>query len=204
VHQRTGRLAGALLNAALHPALAEAAHRAGADAIGLVDLGGASESEAAIDAVGVTYGTGQVLGDPSAAVQVASDVVGDRPLPDRPLPRIVARAAVDVRRLDVADAVAQVPDGVLPVVTTTWALSRLRAERRRVFLARLEEVAARRPLAWVSVEGVGVAPSVPTLGDRPASGHSIIGVAVLEGSPASPEAVGRCWSRGRWVSWSAG
>jgi len=54
------------------------------------------------------------------------------------------------------------------------------------------------------VEGVGVAPSVPTLGDRPASGHSIIGVALL-GRPALPaEAVGRCWSRGRFVSWLAG
>jgi hypothetical protein len=36
--------------------------------------------------------------------------------------------------------------------------------------------------------GVGVAPAIPTLGDRRASGHSIIG---------------RCWSRGRLLAWLA-
>ena len=58
-------------------------------------------------------------------------------------------------------------------------------------------------MAWVSVEGVGVAPAVPTLDDRPASGHSIIGLAVVAGSARHTEAVGRCWSRGRWLSWLA-
>jgi hypothetical protein len=62
-------------------------------------------------------------------------------------------------------------------------------------------------VAWVSVEGVGVAPEIPTLGDRPASGHSIIGLAVFdrhpEGTRLRTEALGRCWSRGRWLAWLA-
>jgi hypothetical protein len=33
-------------------------------------------------------------------------------------------------------------------------------------LARLDEAAAGRAVAWVSAEGVGVAPAIPTLGDR--------------------------------------
>jgi len=58
-------------------------------------------------------------------------------------------------------------------------------------------------VAWASVEGVGVAPSVPTLGDRRASGHSIIGLAELDHATLRVEAVGRCWSRGRLLAWLA-
>jgi hypothetical protein len=97
----------------------------------------------------------------------------------------------------------RVPADALPVVTTTWTLSQFPAERRVPFPRRLAEVAAGRTVAWVSVEGVGVAPTVPTLGDRPASGHSIVGVAVLDGSALSTEAVGRCWLRGRFLEWLA-
>jgi len=96
-----------------------------------------------------------------------------------------------------------VPADALPVVTTTWALSRFSPERRLRFLHRLEEAAAGRPVAWVSAEGVGVAPTIPTLGDRLASGHSIIGLAVFDRSARRAEALGRCWSRGRLLAWLA-
>ncbi|WP_206340394.1 DUF2332 domain-containing protein [Blastococcus litoris] len=116
-------------------------------------------------------------------------------------PPVIVRGEVD----DVLpEAVARVPAGALPVVTTTWALSALPREGRQRFLRRLEEVAAERPVAWVSAEGVGVAPSVPTLGDRPASGHSIVGLALLGGPAPRIEVLGRCWSRGRLLSWLAG
>jgi hypothetical protein len=55
----------------------------------------------------------------------------------------------------------------------------------------------------VSAEGVGVAPAVPTLGDRGASGHSTVGLAVVDRSSLRAEAVARCWSRGRSVAWLA-
>jgi hypothetical protein len=101
------------------------------------------------------------------------------------------------------DAIARVPARVLPVVITTWSLSRLPLEGRLRFLHRLDEAATDRPVAWVSVEGVGVAPAIPTLGDRRASGHSIIGLAVFRQSTLHAEAVGRCWSRGRLMAWLA-
>jgi hypothetical protein len=101
------------------------------------------------------------------------------------------------------DAFARVPADVLPVVTTTWALSRFTLESRLRFLHRLDGAAAGRAVAWVSAEGVGVAPSIPTLGDRRASGHSIIGLAVFDGSTLHAEAVGRCWSQGRLLAWLA-
>jgi Uncharacterized protein conserved in bacteria (DUF2332) len=63
--------------------------------------------------------------------------------------------------------------------------------------------AAGRAVAWVSAEGVGVAPTIPTLGDRRASGHSIIGLAVFDRSALRAEAIGRCWSQGRLLAWLA-
>jgi len=60
-----------------------------------------------------------------------------------------------------------------------------------------------RAVAWVSAEGVGVAPAIPALADRRASGHSIIGLAVFDRSALRAEAIGRCWSRGRFLAWLA-
>ncbi len=96
------------------------------------------------------------------------------------------------------------PAHAVPVVVTTWALSRFPPQGRLRFLRRLDESAAGRPVAWVSAEGVGVAPAIPTLGDRRASGHSIIGLALFERSALRAEAIGRCWSRGRWLAWLVG
>jgi Uncharacterized protein conserved in bacteria (DUF2332) len=111
---------------------------------------------------------------------------------------VAARICVE---RDPAGAFADVPADALPVVITTWALSRLPLEHRLRFLQRLGD--ADRPVAWVSAEGVGVAPAIPTLGDRRASGHSIIGLAMFERSVLRAEALGRCWSRGRWLEWLA-
>lgn len=101
------------------------------------------------------------------------------------------------------EAIASVPDDVLPVVITTWALSGLDLEGRLRFLQRLDEAATRRPVAWVSVEGVGVAPGMPTFGDRRASGHSIVGLGVFEHASLHATGVGRCWLRGEMLAWLA-
>ena len=233
--------------AVLYPLIAEAARRAGADRVGLIDVGRAAGLNLQADRVGITYGDGLVLGDPSSPVQVAASIVGDGPVPARSLPAVVARIGVDPDPVDVTDAdearwlragpapeqtaklaaelalaatapplllrgdpvallpdaLARVPADALPVVLTTWVLSQVPAERRRSFRRHLEEAAAGRAVAWVSAEGVGVAPDVPTFGDRPASGHSILGIAVGDRSPLHVEAVGRCWSRGRLLAWLA-
>jgi hypothetical protein len=234
--------------AVLYPAIAEAAHRVGANAVGLIDVGCSAGFNLSVDRVGITYSNGQALGDPSSPVQLTSSVVGERPVPTRALPEVVARCGVDLDPLDVTDAddarwlraclwpgqpervarleaemalaatdpplllrgdagdvlpdaFARVPTDALPVVTTTWALSHFPLESRLRFLHRLDEAAAGRPVAWVSAEGVGVAPTIPTLGDRRASGHSIIGLAVFGRSALHSGAVGRCWSQGRLLAW---
>ncbi|HKQ02975.1 MAG TPA: DUF2332 domain-containing protein [Actinomycetes bacterium] len=237
--------------AVLYPAIAEAARRVGANAVGLVDVGCSAGLNLTVDRVGITYSNGQSLGDPSSPVQQSASVVGDRPIPTRAMPEVVARVGIDLDPLDVTDAddarwlraclgpdqpeqlarldaelalaatapplllqgeavevvpdaLARVPAGALAVVTTTWALSQFPLERRLRFLHRLDDAAAGRAVAWVSVEGVGVAPTIPTLGDRRASGHSIIGVAVFDGSALHAEAIGRCWSQGRLLAWLTG
>jgi hypothetical protein len=241
--------------AVLYPAIAEAARRAGANAVGLIDVACSAGLNLNVDRVGITYSNGQshnkqALGDPSSPVQLSCSIVGGRPIPTRVMPEVVARIGVDLDPVDVTDpddarwlraclwpdqperaarleaemalaatapplllqgdavevvpdAFARVPADALPVVTTTWALSHFPLESRLRFLYRLDEAAAGRAVAWVSAEGVGVAPTIPTLGDRRASGHSIIGLAVFDRSALRAEAIGRCWSRGRLLAWLA-
>src|SRR5215211_6600972 len=236
--------------AVLYPAIVEAARRAGANAVGLIDVGCSAGLNLNVDHVGITYSNGQSLGDPASPVQLSCSIVGDRPIPTRAMPEVLARVGVDLDPVDVTDAddarwlraclwpdqpqpiarleaelalaaaapalllqgdpvevlpdaFAHVPADALPVVTTTWALSRFPLERRLRFLHRLDEAAAGRAVAWVSAEGVGVAPAIPTLGDRHASGHSILGLAVFDRAALRAEAIGRCWSQGRWLEWLA-
>jgi len=234
----------------LYPAIAEAARRVGATAVGLIDVGCSAGLNLNVDHVGITYSNGQSLGDPTSPVQMTSSVVGDRPIPTRSMPEVVARVGVDRDPVDVTDpddarwlraclwpdqperlarleveialaaaapavllqgdavevmpdAFSRMPTDALPVVTTTWALSHYPLDSRLRFLHRLDEAAAGRAVAWVSAEGVGVAPSIPTLGDRRASGHSIIGLAMFGRSVLRADALGRCWSQGRFLAWLA-
>src|SRR6266567_5569966 len=230
--------------AVLYPAIAEAARRAGANAVGLIDVGCSAGLNLHVDRVGITYSNGQSLGDPSSGVQLSSSIVGDRPLPARAMPEVVARVSVDLDPVDMTDAddarwlraclwpdqperaarleaeialaatapplllqgdavqvmpdaFARVPADALPVVTTTWALSHFPLESRLRFLHRLDQAAAGRAVAWVSAEGVGVAPAIPTVGDRRASGHSIIGLAVFGRSAPRPAAANGLGAQGR-------
>ena len=236
--------------AVLYPAIAEAARRVGANAVGLIDIGCSAGLNLNVDRVGITYSNRQSLGDLSSTVQQSASIVGDRPIPTHAMPEVVARIGIDIEPLNVTEAddarwlracvwpdqqeraarleaemalaatapplllqgdaaemmpeaFARVPAHALPVVTTTWALSHFPVESRPHFVHRLDEGAAGRPVAWVSAEGVGVAPSIPTLGDRRASGHSIIGLALFDRSAMHAEALGRCWSQGRLLSWLA-
>ncbi|WP_280414773.1 DUF2332 domain-containing protein [Nocardia carnea] len=146
--------------------------------------------------------------DPAAAQRLRDSVSPEHPehsarldadiaLTTATTPQLLRGNAIDL----LPDAIARIPADALPVVTTTWALSRFSREHRLRFLHRLDESATGRVVAWVSAEGVGVAPAIPTLGDRHASGHSIIGLAIFDGSALHTEAIGRCWSRGRMLSW---
>ena len=62
------------------------------------------ESSGCQGRVGITYSNGQSLGDPSSPVQLSSSIVGDRPIPTRAMPEVVARVGVDLDPVDVTDA----------------------------------------------------------------------------------------------------
>lgn len=232
--------------AVLRPAIAEAAHRLGAASIGLVDVGCSAGLNLQVDRVGITYSTGEILGDAGAPLPLTCALSGS--LPVRPMPDVVARIGVDLDPIDVTkaddarwlraclwpdqpervtrleaaialaaadpptllagdavellpDALARVPDTAVPVVTTTWALSYFSLEARLRFLRRLDEAAASRPLAWVSMEGVGIAPAVPTRGDSRLASHSVVGIATAHGGSFRVDAVARCHPHGSWMEW---
>jgi hypothetical protein len=134
----------------LYPAVAEAARRLGANAVGLIDVARSAPLNLTVDRVGITYSNGQSLGDASSPVQVSCSIVRGRPVPTRVIPEVVARVSTD---LDPLDAVARVPADALAIVMTTWALSRFPLESRLRFLHRLDEAAAERPVASVSAHG---------------------------------------------------
>ena len=157
-------------HAVLYPAIAEAARRVGADAVGLIDVGCSAGLNLNVDRVGITYSNRQQLGDLSSPVQLSGSIVGDRPIPTRAIPQVVARVGVDLDPVDVTDA---------------------------------DDARWLRACLWPD-QGLGVAPTIPTLGDRRASGHSIIGLAVFDHSTLHAEAIGRCWSQGRLLAWLTG
>src|SRR5262249_48796109 len=80
----------------LYPAIAEVARRVGANAVGLIDVGCSAGFNLNVDRVGITYSNGQSLGEPSSPVQLSSSVVGNRPIPMRAIPDIIARIGIDV------------------------------------------------------------------------------------------------------------
>lgn len=109
---------------------------------------------------------------------------------------------------NLAAVLRQIPRGTAPIIMTSWTVSAMTPPRRLALRSVLEATAGDRALAWVSAEGVGVAPSIPTFGDRPASGHSILGLAATPmgassnaAGPLRYAAFGRCWQRGARLSW---
>ena len=236
--------------AVLYPAITEAAKRVSADRIALIDIGCSAGLNLNVDHAGIQYDDGLLLGDPESVLQLQCERRGERPIPNRSMPEVVARIGVDLNPVDINDeadarwlraclwpdqperaarldaamqlsagsqpallrgdalellpeALQVVPVGAVPVVITTWALAYFSLEDRLRFLRRLDEYGARQALAWVSAEGVGIAPSVPTMGDSRLSGHSLVGVAVFDGPGLRVDVVGRCHPHGRWLEWTS-
>lgn len=237
--------------AVLYPAIAEAAHRVGADRVALIDVGCSAGLNLNVDRFGIQYEpTAVFLGDHDSVVQLQCELVGPNAVPGRAIPEVVARIGIDLNPVDIEnaadarwlraclwpdqpertdrlnaamrlasenpprllrgdaldrlpDALGMVPAGALPVVTTTWALAYFSLEDRLRFLRRLDEHGARHCTAWVSAEGVGIAPGIPTMGDSRLSAHSVVGLAVLGGTTMRAEAIGRCHPHGQWLEWTS-
>jgi hypothetical protein len=127
-------------------------------------------------------------------------------IPTRAVPEVVARVGVDRDPVDVTNA-----DDARWLRACLWPDQPEQMARLEAELA----LAATAPPLLLQGAPVEVLPdalprvpptpwrSSPTLGDRRASGHSVIGLAVLDRSALRAEALGRCWSRGRLLGWLA-
>nr|WP_084557867.1 DUF2332 domain-containing protein [Hamadaea tsunoensis] len=89
--------------AVLYPAIAEAARRLGAGAVGLIDLGCSAGLNLSVDRVAVTYDGHDVLGDPASPVRMSAKPVGRGAVATTAIPAVVARIGVDRDPLDVTD-----------------------------------------------------------------------------------------------------
>ena len=89
--------------AVLYPAIAEAARRTGASAIGLVDVGGAAGLNLIVDRVAIAYSNGQSAGDTASPVQVPATLVRTRRIPTAAIPPVNVRVVVGPDTLDVTD-----------------------------------------------------------------------------------------------------
>ncbi|KAA2264080.1 DUF2332 domain-containing protein [Solihabitans fulvus] len=121
-------------------------------------------------------------------------------------PRLVAGDAVD----DLAGAAALAEDDLPLVVITSHVLSYLSRERRAEFLVALGELAARRPLWWVSVDGYSATlePLLPGRDDlTEVAGRPAFGVLGLthwsKGAPVA-RALARTGLHGQRLEWLAG
>ena len=229
--------------AVLYPAIAEAARRVGANAVGLIDVGGSAGLNLIVDRVGITYSDGQSLGDPASPVQLSSTIKGDRPIPPRAMPEVVTRVGVGfepvdarwlraclppdqperIARLEAELALAAtappllLPGDAIEVLPDAVPRARGRAAGRHHDVGAVglparapsalpppSRRSRRRPGGGVGVRGGRRSRAGDTdAGRPPAFGHSTIGVAVFERSALRAEAVGRCWSQGRWLEWLA-
>ncbi len=142
-------------------------------------------------------------------------------VPDRP-ERLAA--AIELARLhpphlvvgdavtDLAPLVAGLPDDVLPVVVSTWALAYLGREGRAAVLAALDGVGATRDLALVSAEEPRITPWVPAppaeveaCGDADGDGTgTLLGLRTWRGGAAHDEALALCHPHVRWIAWVPG
>jgi hypothetical protein len=118
-------------------------------------------------------------------------------------PRIVAGDAVD----GVADLVLGLPDGLTPVVTTTWMLAYLSRERRVAFREALTAASRARPIAWISAEGAGVVDrfaDVEPPTDAQGMEASVFGLVTFrDGAVDASEHLGFVHPHGSWIDWRA-
>ena len=98
------------------------------------------------------------------------------------------------------------PGGVQPVVFNSWVLAYFTPEARAAHITRMQDVVARRGIAWLSAEGPGLQlgdlPPAPPADDR-VSAAEIANASLwwLSLPGAAPRLVARSHAHGRWAQW---
>ena len=140
-------------------------------------------------------------------------------VPDRPerLAAAIAVARLDPPHLvtgdavtDLAPLVAALPDDVLPVVVSTWALAYLGRDGRARRAGRPRRASERsRDLALVTAEEPRITPWVPAVpaavaacGDAEGDGTAtLLGLRTWRDGAAHDEALALCHPHVRWMAW---
>jgi hypothetical protein len=171
--------------AVLYPAIAEAAHRAGADTVGLIDVGCSAGLSLSVDRVSITYSSGPSLGDPSSPVQQSCRIAGGNPVPARGMPEVTARIGVDLEPADVTDPEAArwlraclAPEEHDRAARLDAEMAVLVAGPRAGVGGRL--LAVRLLAIWCGETGLAVYPAAADPADR-----------ALPAQPAQPERIAR-------------
>jgi len=106
----------------------------------------------------------------------------------------------------VTDVVLGLPNDVLPVVTTTWALAYLSKDDRIAFRETLAAASKQRPIAWISGEGKGVV-DVFREADVPSDAQgmmaSILGLIVFRDGGLDSQLLAFVHPHGNWIDWRA-
>lgn len=117
-------------------------------------------------------------------------------------PRLVQGDAVE----SVTEVVLGLPIGVVPVVTTTWALAYLSRPERVAFRNALAAASRRRPVAWISGESAEVVDlfaGVDAPLDPQGIEASVLGLVVFRGGEHDVQTLALVHPHGTWIDWRA-
>ena len=118
------------------------------------------------------------------------------------------RHPVQVRRGDIVDDLASAVDAVAgggrPVVTTSWVLCYLDADRQGAWLAQMERLGAGVDLSWVWAEAPSQVGVLPVGARLSGSESTILGVTTWRDGVRTDVALARCHQHGYWVHWLQG
>jgi hypothetical protein len=116
-------------------------------------------------------------------------------------PQVVAADANDA----LPGILAELPEGALATVVTTWAFAYLGADARAEFIGHLAAASRRRDVAWLSAEGPGtVGPldaEVATHPDR--AGSDVLGAVLFHDGVPEARLLGFAQGHGGWIDWRA-
>ena len=110
-------------------------------------------------------------------------------------------------RTDLAPLLDRIPDDVLPVVVSTWALAYLDRQGRLDVCAVIDDHGTRRDLAFVTAESPHVTPWVrdPLTGDTEAPGEgtpTLLGLRRWTGGQVESIGLARMHPHARWLQWN--
>jgi len=111
---------------------------------------------------------------------------------------------VEVRRGDAVDDLAATLDGLgagRPVVTTSWVMSYLPAQRQQEFVGALDRWGSGRDLSWVWVEAPNVVPVLPVPASLAGDPLTTLGVTSWRDGVRTDRVLAQCHQHGYWLRW---